>query len=82
MSMRQPAAQRMTPARSEADRAAAERRDAGVRRTGLILASIALVFFFGVIVAQWLHTPAASFAVLGTAIMLYLAIAIGRHLRK
>jgi hypothetical protein len=52
------------------------------RRVGLILASIAVVFFFGVMAAQLIGTPTASIAVLGTAVLLYLAIAIGRHLRK
>ena len=62
------------------DRAAATR--AANKRTGLILASIAVVFFFGVMIAQHFHTPTASIAVLGTAVLLYLCIAIGRHLRK
>jgi len=59
-----------------------ERQRRANRTTGLILASIAVVFFFGVMVAQSLGTPKASIAVLGTAVLLYLAIAIGRHLRK
>ena len=62
------------------DRAAAVTR--ANRRVGIILASIALVFFFGVIVAQMAGTPTASIAVLGTAVLLYLVVAIGRHLRK
>ena len=64
------------------NRAAASQRSAANKRTALILGSIALVFFFGVMVAQYFGTPKASFAVLGTAVLLYLAIAIGRHLRK
>ena len=52
------------------------------RQVALVLASIAVVFFFGVMAAQLAGTPTASIAVLGTAVLLYLAIAIGRHLRK
>ena len=52
------------------------------RRTGLILLSIALVFFFGAIGARLLGSPTASIAVLGTAVLLFLVMAIGRHLRK
>jgi small neutral amino acid transporter SnatA (MarC family) len=59
-----------------------DRRAAANRTTALILASIALVFFFGVMAAQYLGTPTASIAVLGTAVLLYLAVAIGRHLRR
>ena len=60
----------------------ADKRSAANKRTAIILASIALVFFFGVIVAQYLGTPTASIAVLGTAVLLYLCISILRHLRK
>ena len=59
-----------------------DRRAAANRTTAVILASIAVVFFFGVIVAQMVGTPTASIAVLGTAVLLDLAVAIGRHLRK
>jgi hypothetical protein len=59
-----------------------DKRAAANKRTALILGSIALVFFFGVMVAQYFGTPTASIAVLGTAVLLYLCIAIGRHLRK
>ena len=59
-----------------------ERQKRANRTTALILGSIAVVFFVGVIVAQMVGTPSASIAVLGTAVLLYLAVAIGRHLRK
>ena len=52
------------------------------KRTALILASIALVFFVGIIAAQALGTPTITIAVLGGAILLFLALAIGRHLRS
>ena len=51
-------------------------------RTGLILASIALVFFVGVIAAHLVGTPLVSVSVIGAAVLLYLVISIGRHLRK
>jgi hypothetical protein len=57
-------------------------RRAANKQTGLILGSIAVVFFFGVMAAQYFGTPTASIAVLGTAVLLYLVVAIGRHLRK
>ena len=66
----------MTALPSRNDRAAAN------KRTAIVLASIALVFFFGVMVAQYVGTPTASMAVLGTAVLLYLCVAIVRHLRK
>jgi len=59
-----------------------ERQKRANLTTALILGSIAVVFFVGVIAAQMIGTPSASIAVLGTAVLLYLAVAIGRHLRK
>ena len=61
---------------------AAKKLAASNRKTGLILLSIALVFFFGVFGARLLGTPAASIGVLGGAVVLFLVLAIGRHLRK
>jgi hypothetical protein len=52
------------------------------KRTGLILLSIALVFFFGAIAAQAIGSPRVSVVVLGSAVLLFLVLAIGRHLRK
>ncbi len=51
-------------------------------RTGLVLASIALVFFVGVFAARLIGSPIASIAVIGGAVLLFLVVAIGRHLRK
>ena len=59
-----------------------ERQQRANKATALVLASIAVVFFFGVMAAQYFGTPTASIAVLGTAVLLYLVVAIGRHLRK
>ena len=52
------------------------------RKTGLILLSIAVVFFFGVFGARLIGSPVASISVLGGVVFLYLLLAIGRHLRK
>jgi hypothetical protein len=55
---------------------------AAVRRTGLLLLAIALLFFFGIIASRFIESEAVSIAVVGGAILLYLLVAIGRHLRK
>jgi uncharacterized membrane protein YoaK (UPF0700 family) len=52
------------------------------RRTGLVLLSIVVVFFFGAMGARLIGSPTASIAVLGSAVLLFLVVAIGRHLRK
>jgi hypothetical protein len=57
-------------------------RRAGIRRTALILASIAVAFFVGVIVAQYSGSPGVGIAVLGFAIIGFLVVAIGRNVRK
>jgi len=55
---------------------------AAVRRTGLMLLAIALLFFFGIIASRLIESEAVSIAVVGGAVLLYLLVAIGRHLRK
>ena len=52
------------------------------RRTGLVLLTIALVFFFGAIAARLYGTPGVSIGVLGVAVVLFLVLAIGRNLRR
>ncbi|HET8877041.1 MAG TPA: cytochrome oxidase small assembly protein [Casimicrobiaceae bacterium] len=52
------------------------------RRTGLVLLAIALLFFFGIIASRFIESEMVSIAVVGGAILLYLVVAIGRHLRK
>ncbi|HSV19619.1 MAG TPA: cytochrome oxidase small assembly protein [Casimicrobiaceae bacterium] len=71
----------MKPA-AEPDVRAAAKRAAANKTTALILASIAIVFFIGVIAAQMIGTPTVSIAVIGSAVLLYLLVAIGRSLRK
>jgi hypothetical protein len=58
------------------------RRRAAIRRTGLLLFAIALLFFFGIIASRFIDSPAVSIAVVGGAVLLYLVVAIGRHLRR
>jgi hypothetical protein len=50
-------------------------------RTALVLASIAGVFFVGAIASRYLGSPVASIGVVGGAVLLFLVVAIGRHLR-
>lgn len=52
------------------------------RKTGLVLLAIALVFFFGIIASRFIGSPVVSIGVVGIAVLLYLIVAIGRHLRK
>jgi len=52
------------------------------RRTALAVAAIAVLFFVGVIAAQFVGDAMTGMAVLGAAILLFLCIAIGRNIRK
>ncbi len=65
---------------TESDDALARRKAS--LRTALVLASIAVVFFFGVIASKLLGSPVASIGVIGTVVLLFLVVSIGRHLRK
>ena len=51
-------------------------------RTALAFASIAAVFFVGIIVAQASGAPLIGVSVMGGAVLVFLVIAIGRHLWK
>jgi hypothetical protein len=51
-------------------------------RTALILLSIALVFFFGIIFAKFVGDASTGMSVLGFAVLLFLAVSIGRNLRR
>jgi cell shape-determining protein MreD len=51
-------------------------------RTALVLISIAVAFFAGVILAQYSGAPSVGIAVLGFAILGFLTVAIGRNIRK
>jgi hypothetical protein len=62
--------------------AAIDGRKSANLRTALVLLSIALVFFFGIIASKYMGDPTTAIGVIGTAVLLYLVVAIGRHLRK
>jgi hypothetical protein len=53
---------------------------ASIVRTAWILASIALVFFAGVIASKWIGDTSIGMTVVGAAVFLYLLVSIGRHL--
>jgi hypothetical protein len=55
---------------------------AASRRTAFVLGSVAVVFFAGVILAQYSGSPGVGIAVLGFAILAFLIVAIGRNVRK
>ncbi len=51
-------------------------------RTAVVLASIAVVFFFGIMFARYMGDGESGMTVLGVAVMLFLGLAIGRNLWK
>jgi hypothetical protein len=57
-------------------------RRASSRRTALVLSSIAVALFAGVILVQYSGAPGVGIAVLGFAIFGFLIVAIGRNVRK
>ena len=59
----------------------AARVRASNRRTALTLATIATVFFVGIIASKLMGDPRTGIGVLGGAVLLYLLVAIGRNLR-
>ena len=52
------------------------------RRTAAILLSVAAVFFAGIIATRWVGGGTIGIGVMGTAVLLFLVIAIGRNLRR
>jgi hypothetical protein len=59
----------------------ARQRAANVR-TALVFFSIALTFFFGVMVSKYLGGYEVGMSVVGFAVFVFLVFAIGRCLRK
>jgi hypothetical protein len=59
----------------------ADRLRASNRRTALVLASIAMMFFVGIIGSKFMGGQATGIGVVGAAVLLYLVVAIGRNLR-
>ena len=51
-------------------------------RTAAILGSIAVVFFGGIVAAQYTGGTTVGIVVFGFAIVGFLAVAVGRNLRK
>ena len=64
-----------TPTSDEVQRTRAENV-----RTALVLASIALVFFGGVIAAKFMGGWTTGMGIVGGAVLIFLAFAIGRNL--
>ena len=60
----------------------AARQRAANLRTALVLASIAVLFFFGIMVARYVGDGESGMTVLGIAVLLFLGVAIGRNLWK
>jgi len=52
------------------------------RKVAWTLSSIAIVFFAGIIATRWLGGGTIGIGVMGTAVLLFLVIAIGRNLRR
>ncbi len=52
------------------------------RRTALVFASIAAVFFAGILAAKFIGEPTTGIGFIGGAVLLFLVFAIGRNLRK
>lgn len=59
-----------------------QRLRAANARTALVLASIAVVFFFGIMFARYMGDGESGMTVLGIAVLLFLGLAIGRNLWK
>ena len=50
------------------------------RRTAVILVSIAVIFFLGIVFAKFMGDASTSMTVLGSAVLLFLVLAIGRNI--
>jgi Na+/H+ antiporter NhaD/arsenite permease-like protein len=59
-----------------------ERLRAANRKTALVLLTIALVFFAGIIATKFMGGPTTGIGVVGAAVLLFLVVAIGRNLRS
>ena len=60
----------------------AQRLRASNRRTASILASIAAVFFAGIIAMRWMGGGTVGIGIMSMAVLLFLVVAIGRNLRS
>jgi len=55
---------------------------ANIRRTGVILASIAVVFFLGVFASRLIGDTSLAMTVIGASVFTFLLFGIGRHLKR
>ena len=60
----------------------AQRLRASNRRTALVLASIAAIFFAGIIATRWMGGEAVGIGIMSAVVLLFLVVAIGRNLRS
>ncbi len=60
----------------------ARRQRSANLRTALVFASIAVVFFVGIITTKWMGGPTIGIGVMGVAVLVFLVFAIGRNVRK
>jgi len=69
-------------ARPSAERAVdvAQRLRASNRRVAWTLASVAAVFFAGIIATRWVNGGTVGIGVMGAVVLLFLVVAIGRNL--
>jgi hypothetical protein len=58
------------------------RRRSANRKTALVLLSIALLFFVGIIATRFMDGGVTGIAVMGAVVLLFLVVAIGRNLRS
>ncbi len=60
---------------------AAARLESRNRKTALVLLSIAAVFFLGIIAVKFMGGPTTGIGIMGSVMLLFLVVAIGRNLR-
>lgn len=74
----------VSPMKPALARNASERDDrrAANLRTAAILGSIALVFFAGIVAAQYSGSATVGIGAVGLAIVVFLVVALWRNLRK
>ena len=70
------------PATNEPMTDAAARLRSRNRRTALVLLSIAAVFFVGIVATRFMGGPAIGIGTMGSVVLLFLVVAIGRNLRS
>ena len=58
-----------------------QRQRASNRRVAWTLASVAAVFFAGIIATRWVGAGTIGIGVMGAVVLLFLVVAIGRNLR-